>query len=195
MVTISAFDFDGTVTRRDSLPLFIKHVLGARRYYGLMLRMLPSMALALAGIADRGKVKERLLGRVLRHMPLQQLESHAYSFHLTHRGLLRPRAVEAIEQALAEGHRVVIVSASPQEWVSRFFTDRRITVIGTGLEVSDGKLTGRFSTPNCSGAEKVRRLEELIPRSKWARLVAYGDSRGDRELLAIADEAHFRPFR
>ena len=195
MVTISAFDFDGTVTHRDSMPLFIKHVLGSRRYYWLMLRMMPSIAMALAGILDRGTVKERLLGRVFRHMPLRQLDHHTYSFHQSHRNLLRPKAVETIGRALAQGHRVVIISASPQAWVSRFFTDRRITVIGTELEESEGKLTGRFSTPNCSGAEKLRRLQLLIPRSCWSRLIVYGDSRGDRELLAAADEPHYRPFK
>lgn len=74
-----------------------------------------------------------------------------------------------------------------------------IEVIGTKIEVTDGRLTGRFLTPNCYGAEKVRRLQEACPRLATERgnynVVAYGDSRGDREMLEFADEAYYKPFR
>ncbi|MDE6309448.1 MAG: HAD-IB family phosphatase [Muribaculaceae bacterium] len=195
MVTISAFDFDGTITRRDTLSLFIRHVVGLWRYYWLVTTMLIPIASALLGIGDRGKVKERLLGKVLGHMPLSQLQHYAYTFRIKYDNILRPKAIAKIRRALDMGHRVVVITASPEEWVSPFFADRRISVVGTQLADENGLLTGKFSTPNCYGAEKLRRLEALIPRDTWARLIAYGDSRGDKELLAAADEAHFRPFR
>ncbi len=195
MFTISAFDFDGTITRRDSLPLFIKHVVGRCRYYRLMLQMSPLILLAYLRIIGRSKVKERLLGKVLRRMPSTQFEQYADSFATYHADLLRPQALEAIHRAIELGHRVVIVTASLEEWVKPFFIDRRITVIGTRMAVENGQLSGRFATPNCIGAEKVRRLKQLIPPQSWARLIAYGDSRGDSELLAAADEPHYRQFR
>lgn len=195
MVTISAFDFDGTITSRDSLPMFIKHVVGRWRYYWLMLTMLIPISLALLGLTDKGKVKERVLGKVLRRMPQSQFEHHAYTFRIKYDWLLRPQAIVEINNALTLGHRVVVITASPEEWVSPFFADRRITVIGTKLAIENGQLTGKFSTPNCYGPEKLRRLEALIPRHSWARLIAYGDSAGDKELLMAADEPHFRPFR
>ena len=52
-----------------------------------------------------------------------------------------------------------------------------------------------FATPNCKGAEKVRRILGLFPDRESYRLTAFGDSRGDREMLAMADEAHYKPFR
>lgn len=195
MVTISAFDFDGTITSRDTLPLFLKHVLGRWRYRWLIFTKLPAIAMAYIGIVNRGKVKERLIGNALRHMPQSQLEHYAYTFRISHQWILRPQALAEIDTALNKGHRVVVITASPEEWVSPFFADHRITVIGTKLATKNGQLTGMFSTPNCSGAEKIRRLEACIPRHSWARLIAYGDSRGDRNLLKAADEAHFRPFR
>ena len=57
------------------------------------------------------------------------------------------------------------------------------------IEVIDGRLTGRFLTPNCYGQEKVRRILTLHPDRSAYHLTAYGDSRGDREMLAFADEA------
>lgn len=65
-------------------------------------------------------------------------------------------------------------------------------VIGTKVEVVDGRLTGRFLTPNCYGPEKVRRLREVFPDLSDCHLTVYGDSRGDREMLAIADKAYYR---
>ncbi len=51
-----------------------------------------------------------------------------------------------------------------------------------------GRLTGRFSSRNCYGQEKVNRLLRVEPHRETYRLIAYGDSRGDREMLAFADE-------
>lgn len=69
-----------------------------------------------------------------------------------------------------------------------------VTIIGTKVQVVDGKLTGRFLTKNCYGEEKVRRLLEQYPNRKEYKLVAYGDSRGDHALLDFADEGHYRAF-
>ena len=89
--------------------------------------------------------------------------------------------------------QVVIVSASIDNWVLPFFP--HVCVLGTQVEVAHDRLTGRFLTPNCYGSEKVRRLLQRFPDRQQYRLTAYGDSRGDREMLAFADEAHYKPFR
>ena len=68
-------------------------------------------------------------------------------------------------------------------------------ILGTQIEEKDGLLTGRFLTKNCYGEEKVNRLLKKYPNRKDYHLMAYGDSQGDKELLAFADEAHYKPFR
>jgi phosphoserine phosphatase len=71
----------------------------------------------------------------------------------------------------------------------------QVKVVGTQIEVIDGKLTGRFLSKNCYGQEKVNRILSLYPNRQDYHLTAYGDSRGDKEMLAFADESHFKPFR
>ena len=66
---------------------------------------------------------------------------------------------------------------------------------GTLIESKDGRLSGRFLTKNCYGREKVNRLLQLFPERKDYWLTAYGDSRGDYELLDFANEGHYKPFR
>jgi phosphoserine phosphatase len=61
--------------------------------------------------------------------------------------------------------------------------------------VAGGRLTGRFLTKNCYGQEKVRRVTQVLPKRDNYILVAYGDSRGDKELLDYADVRHYKPFR
>jgi HAD superfamily phosphoserine phosphatase-like hydrolase len=96
-------------------------------------------------------------------------------------------------QAQDDGAEVVIVSASIDNWVQPFFAN--VTVLGTQIEVKDGLLTGRFLTKNCYGQEKVNRILACYPHREDYHLTAYGDSRGDKELLAFADESHYKPFR
>lgn len=195
MVTISAFDFDGTVTNRDTMPLFMRHIMGKWRFYRHLIAMAPSLAMALVGLAQRDRVKERFVGKAIAHIPQRQMATYTSSFAGKYAHIIRPAAMEAINLALSKGHRVVIISASLDLWVKPFFTDPRIAVVATRAEIVDGLYTGRFSTPNCRGSEKLNRLRQLIPQSQWHQLIAYGNSDGDKALLQIADIAHFRPFR
>ena len=114
-------------------------------------------------------------------------------FAADNRHLLRPKGEATLRQAQAEGAVVLIVSASIDNWVMPFFPS--VQVMGTQIEVNDGRLTGRFLTRNCYGQEKVNRILECYPHREDYHLTAYGDSRGDQELLAFADESHYKPFR
>lgn len=106
---------------------------------------------------------------------------------------MRPLGIAAIAQAQQEGAEVVIISASIDNWVQPFFPS--VKVLGTQVEVRDGRLTGRFLSSNCFGQEKVNRLLTVYPQRSDYHLTAYGDSKGDRELLAFADESYYKPFR
>ena len=56
-----------------------------------------------------------------------------------------------------------------------------------GLSVDDGgRCRGTLDAPNCRGPEKVNRLLARFG-AKPDVLYAYGDSSGDRDLLALAD--------
>jgi HAD superfamily hydrolase (TIGR01490 family) len=185
---IVAFDFDGTLTTRDTLIAFIRYACGTPRFLLGFLLHAPLLVLMKLRLYSNGKAKQRLFTWFFRGMPFESFDALCQSFARTHRHLLRPETVRLLEQALSEGAEVLVVSASIDNWVQPFFPS--VTVLGTRIEVVDGLLTGRFLTPNCYGQEKVRRILALHPDRSSYRLTAYGDSRGDRELLAFADEAH-----
>ena len=188
MKRVFAFDFDGTLTTRDTLIAFIRYACGTPRFLLGFLLHAPLLVLMKLRLYSNGKAKQRLFSWFFRGMPIETFDALCQSFASTHRHLLRPETVRLLQQALSEGSEVLVVSASIDNWVQPFFP--AVTVLGTQIEVIDGRLSGRFLTPNCYGQEKVRRILALHPDRSAYRLTAYGDSRGDRELLAFADEAH-----
>jgi phosphatidylglycerophosphatase C len=59
----------------------------------------------------------------------------------------------------------------------------------TSLDIDErGHCTGRLLGANCRGPEKATRLQTLFGTEK-VELWAYGNSRGDDEMLALADHA------
>ena len=188
MKQLFAFDFDGTLTTRDTLIAFIRYACGTPRFLLGFLLHAPLLVLMKLRLYSNGKAKQRLFFWFFRGMPIETFDALCQSFASTHRHLLRPETVRLLQQALSEGSEVLVVSASIDNWVQPFFP--AVTVLGTQIEVIDGRLSGRFLTPNCYGQEKVRRILALHPDRSAYRLTAYGDSRGDRELLAFADVAH-----
>ena len=195
MKQLFAFDFDGTLTTRDTLIAFIHYACGTPRFLLGFLLHAPLLVLMKLRLYSNGKTKQRLFTWFFQGMSIETFDALCQYFALSHSHLLRPDTVRLLQQALSEGAEVLVVSASIDNWVQPFFSTFHLPpstfhVLCTQIEVIDGRLTGRFLTPNCYGQEKVRRILALHPDRSAYHLTAYGDSRGDRELLAFADEAH-----
>ena len=191
---VYAFDFDGTLTLRDSFFALIRHAKGLPALCAGLARLALPLTGAVLHLTDRGLVKERLFAHFFGGMDAADFDRCCERFAKENGGILRSGAMDAVRDACARG-TAVIVSASAENWVRPFFAGLAVEVIATRLETAGGRLTGRFLGANCTGAEKVRRLAARFPDRASYTLTAYGDSAGDRELLAFADEAHFRPFR
>ena len=188
------FDFDGTITTKDTLLEFILYSCGKVKFLLGFLLYSPLLILMKFGLYPNWKAKQHVFSYFFRGMKIDDFDSVCRRFAVDCRYLLRPEAVKDMETAMTEGIKVYVVSASIDNWVQPFFEFAK--VLGTQIEVINGILTGRFMTPNCYGPEKVRRIKEVLtePCSHYY-IIAYGDSRGDKEMLDYADEEHFRPFR
>jgi HAD superfamily hydrolase (TIGR01490 family) len=188
MKKIYAFDFDGTLTTSDTLLAFIRYVRGTPAFVWGFLWHAPLLVLMKLGLYSNYLAKQRVFSWFFKGMSLDAFNALCQYFASDNSHLLRPEMLQKVEQAKAEGAEVVVVSASIDNWVRPFLPG--VIVLGTQVEVVDGHLTGRFSTPNCYGQEKVNRILEHFPDRQSYHLTAYGDSRGDKEMLAFADEAH-----
>nr|ABH03003.1 SpaR [Spirochaeta aurantia] len=192
---VAAFDFDGTLTSRDTLFDFLGHAYGFPSLASGVLASAGDFAMAATRLTSRSQAKERFLGRFIQGETRDRFLQRCQDYALRVPSLLRPMAEKKLAWHLAEGHSAYIVSASPEDWILPWATQAGFAgVLATRLEVYQGRMTGRFSGVNCHGPEKVVRLQEALgPRDGYV-LFAYGDSRGDRELLAYADEGHYRVF-
>ena len=193
MRQIVAFDFDGTLTTKDTLIEFIRYACGTGAFVKGFLRYAHLLVLMKLGLYPNWKAKQKVFAYFFEGMKIEEFDGLCQRFAKDNQHLLRPKGIEAIQQALDKGAAVLIVSASIDNWVQPFFAE--VKVLGTQVEVIDGKLSGRFLTKNCYGQEKVNRILALFPNRSEYHLTAYGDSRGDKELLAFADESDYKPFR
>jgi HAD superfamily hydrolase (TIGR01490 family) len=192
---VAAFDFDGTVTDRDSMFPFLRYAAGHTKYYWRIASQLPTLVGYLMGRVDNNTAKERVLTRFFAGVPVEALNTIGNRFaEQVLPGMVRSSAMERLAWHKASGHRCVLISASLQlylqPWAHRAGFD---AVIGSQFELRGGRyITGRLADGNCHGAEKVRRLLAMMGERDSFRLYAYGDSRGDRELLECADRAYYR---
>jgi len=183
---IVCFDFDGTLTTRDTLLLFIRFACGRWAFLWGLLCFAPLLMLMKLRLYHNGKTKQKLFSHFFRGWTIDDFNDICLHFSDSYRHLLRSQTVESLHQAQQNGTSVFIVSASIVNWVQPFFPDVR--VVGTQIEVQNGVLTGRFLTPNCYGPEKVRRMTDIIGDRSSFYITAYGDSRGDLEMLQWADK-------
>lgn len=193
---VVAFDFDGTLTVRDSFTAFLKWRAGPWRWWLGCVRLAPA-ALSYLLHRDRGRIKAAAVREFLRGVPRATLEADASRFAELHaRALLRPDAVATWERWRGEPVRLVIVTASPDIVVAPFARSLGADdLLGTLLAFdAQGRVTGAFLSPNCRGPAKVVRLKAAFGE-RVRLLAAYGDTSGDREMLAMAEQPHFRVFK
>ena len=190
-----AFDFDGTLTCRDSFLAFLAWRAGPPRHALGMIRLAPATLTYLAD-RDRTALKSAMVREYLKGARRGDLEIEAQAFAAAaSRRLLRPDAVRCWKLWQSRGARLIVVTASPEFVVAPFARGLGAEgLIGTRLAFdAAGAVTGAFEGPNCRGAEKVARLKEAF--GQGVRLeAAYGDSAGDVEMLELAEKAGMKVF-
>ena len=190
--TVAAFDFDETLTTRDTVVPFLR-LLASRRRLGTGIAMRSVRTFQALARRDRHLLRSVVTEVVFTGRPIDEVERLAADHgRRIAEALLRADTVDRLGWHLSQGHLVVIVSASYEQYLGVVATHLGIDgVVATRLDVVDGRCTGRLDGPNCRGPEKVRRLEAWLSERGLQReaitLWAYGDSVGDRELLAWAD--------
>ncbi len=195
-MTLALFDFDGTITRRDTFLDFLVFCFGYLRVAAVLIRLSPWIFLYAVGRIRNDDLKQRVLKAFFCGMPIADVRRMGEAFA---RDVLpertKPSAMERLAWHREQAHRVVLVSASLDVWLEPWCKTHSIELVSSRLEVLDDRTTGRLEGLNCYGAEKVRRIRERIDLSTCEMIYAYGDSRGDREMLAISGRPHYRFFR
>lgn len=197
---ISVFDFDGTLFNGDSFADFTIFSFGIFPFLKNILFGAGDILKWKLGMISNSLAKERLFSRFFKGKDHEKITllANLYAGRISHR--LFPSVAQDFRKALLVSEKVFIISASLDIWLKPWVEsmhDDKIILLSTEAETEEGKLTGNFSTPNCSGKEKIRRLEEALLESPDLSdsltdyyLEAWGDSAGDEDILSIADKPH-----
>lgn len=196
---VAAFDFDGTVSRRDTLMPFVARFAGARRLLtGSSGAAWDALVRRTFNAKDRDVLKAEMLRRLLAGRDARALDREAgvYAARLID-GELRPEIVDEIRRHVAAGHETLFVSASLSDYLHPIARYLGMTdVIAVDLDVADGVLSGSMVHPNVRAAQKAVRLRSWLgaPPSgplEGVELWAYGNSSGDHALLELATHAYW----
>ena len=191
-MVIAAFDVDGTLTTRDCVRPFLERAAGRRRVITSMLRR-PFATVVAAVRRDRDRLKEIIVGGSLRGKLIADVETIGEQFaQYILVNWLRPDTLRRLRWHQQAGHRIVLVSASLAAYLRPLALRLGIDdVLCTDSTRAGDRYGDRLVGLNCRAGEKRRRLEQWLDEQRWvhAEVWAYGNSAGDRELLARADHA------
>lgn len=189
MRKVAVFDFDGTLTTRDTFLEFIKFTHGVVALYLGLSIFAPVLVLMKLHLFPNWRAKQMVFSWFYEGMDYARFSDYGQKFAERVESIRNEATIKKLQKLQTEGADVYVISASIDEWVRPFCLRLGVKeILGTKVDVKDGKLTGRFLTKNCYGQEKVNRLLEVEPKRNEYYLCAYGDSRGDKEMLAFADE-------
>lgn len=189
------FDFDGTLTRKDTLPDFIQFACGRWHYYWGLVCLAPWLILYVVKLMPNDKAKEKMLGHFFRGWDAKRFNAAAKEYSLNKiEPLLRPKAKQAIEEYRQQGAKIVVISASLRNWLEPWCEQNGFELLATEFAVKNGILSGKFDGNNCYGQEKVRRILKAYRLPEFAFVHAYGDSSGDKPMLALANKGYYKTF-
>ncbi|PSO54441.1 MAG: HAD-IB family hydrolase [Cyanobacteria bacterium QH_1_48_107] len=194
--TLAIFDFDDTLTKRDSLFPFLQMAVGKLRFGWGLLILSPILVGYTLCLVPNWRAKEAVLTHYLAGLTEEQLQRLSQRFAVQKiPQLLRPEAIKRLHWHQSQGHQTIILSASPEAYLIPVAQTLGVNrVIGTRLEINCGVLTGKIVEKNCYGSEKVTQLQAVLGDLSQYCIYAYCDGRGDRELLDVANYSYYRTF-
>jgi len=193
---IAFFDFDGTITTKDTLLEFIRYVKGDAAFFTGFLIHSPILILYKLQIISNQFAKEMMLRYFFGKMDVAVFNNHCDKF-INNKlpGLIRPKALHEIKKLQEGGATVVVVSASPENWLKSWCIAAGTECIATKLVIANNKITGKIDGKNCHGEEKVNRIRSAYRLDEYSSVYAYGDTPGDRHMLSLATIKFYKPFR
>ena len=198
---VAAFDFDGTITDRDTLVPFLVLAFGRLRVAAAF-AALPFTGMGyLLRLVTIDEFKRRVLRRLVAGAAEPRLRALGPVHARAIAPWLRAPALQRIAGHRAQRHLLVLVSSTLDLYLEPMAVQLGFDhVLCSRLETvidahGAGRCTGELAGRDCTGVEKLHRLAACIGGLEDVQLHVYGDSAGDRELFAVADHPHFRPFR
>lgn len=192
---LALFDFDGTISSKDSLWDLIFFAVGWRKFGLGVIYLLPVLLKFKFGLLCNHKAKQAVIGHFFKGWQIADFDTVGIRYADEKLpDIIKDSAIKRIQWHKRQGHTIVVVSASLENWLGPWCQQQGLNLIATRLQVRNKVVTGMFDGPNCSGSEKVRRIKEMYDLQRFCFIYAYGDSKGDKEMLTLATKQYYRYF-
>ena len=183
------FDFDETITTKDTFIEFLKFSKGDRYFYLTSIVIVFYFFLFKLNVISAENSKRYILKFYFKGYNKEKLDQLGSDFikYISSNGIIKNDFLTIINLAKSNNHTVVVVSASFDIWVEKFCFIHSLTCICTNLSYDRNNIfNGLFSTPNCNGEEKAKRINDSFTLSDFSEIIVYGDSKGDIEMMNLA---------
>lgn len=197
-MNLALFDFDGTLTVRETMPDFMHAAVAPTRLAIGKVVLAPLVIGYRAGWVSGNRVRAGIVDFGFRGVPETRLQAAGLAFaNDVLSGVLRADAMARLQWHRERGDTVAVVSGGLDTYLSHWCAARGVEVICSRLESRDGRMTGRYRGAQCVGEEKARRIRAHYDLSRYERIHAYGDTHEDHAMLGLAHEAWYRgkPWR
>ncbi len=192
---LALFDFDGTIITGDSFLIFIRYYHGWAKFLVGMGLLSPILVLFKLGFIPNYVAKQQVLKWFFSGIKDKKFNEKATAFSKTIiPTLIKPKALQKLQEHRKNGDTIVVVSASPANWIRAWAEQNNYLLVATQLQVVKGRITGKISGENCYGPIKVKYVKQALDLTQYSEIYAYGDSNGDKEMLAFADHPNYRVF-
>lgn len=194
-MNIAFFDFDGTITTKDTLIEFIKYAVGLPRFICGFIALLPMLVLFKLKLIPNYKAKQMMISYFFKGWSIEKFTIKAQGFSSNMIDpIVRDGALKRLQWHKDQGDEIVVVSASMECWLKPWCEKYDLKLISTKLELENGVVTGKFLTKNCHGQEKVNRIKEKYDLNQYDKIYVYGDSSGDTQMLELGDEKFYKYY-
>lgn len=194
MKKLYCFDFDGTLTYKDTMFLYLKFY-NSGKYYISFAKHIPLFILLKLGLLDAEKVKKSFISSILKGQKKSKIEEKSqHFFEKYYPEIIRNNALDFIKNRDLANTESLLVTASLDIWVQPFADQFAMKLLATKAEFVNDIFTGKFVEKNCNDQEKVLRITQEIEGKKFDKTIAFGDTSGDKPMLNWANESHFRFF-
>lgn len=193
---VAVFDVDGTLLQGDCLWLAARRAKNAWGQVVAFLVCLPWLIGWQLRLIRTGLFKQQVIAAFGICAAVNRAKAADRANWLLDdlKAQINPEALQRLLWHQQQGDRVLLCSASPRLLLQPLADWLKVELLCTELERRDGRWRAKLASANCKGPEKVRRLEEHLGPLEGRSIEAYGDSKGDRELLKVAEFPHYRSF-
>lgn len=189
---LALFDFDGTLTTRETFPDFMRYAVARPRLLAGGVLLAPVVFGYRRGWVAGNPTRASIVQVGLRGVDAARLRAQGEAFARDLLpAVLRAEAMARLQWHRERGDRIVVVSGGLDVYLAPWCAAQDVEVLCSVLAERNGRITG-YAGAQCVGEEKVRRVRALCDPQAYPAVHAYGDTHEDLAMLAMA---HHRIYR